>query len=286
MQVRLIDDLYKVLEAVSVGSCDVKEVQTTFRQDLRLAAKASVFDFWPLPKDDVASSTQPLTAYQLSSLLAQAINCSHLPETLNLLEFLLKALPSRSTYNCPELLEFLDLLANISIDRATPSICRDQLQQMLRPWMQPVQRALAKLAPVHLSVTSSADISTDSQQHSPATVSIPHWLSNTAGSYTEERPLFEQMVCAVVKLCCPHLGCSLFQLSASHHCCTGVALLAASASLSLFTHDRCACTTCLPLNSLSSCVHACSKVTFVLPCRPPMSGRLLLATLKWLRRMT
>lgn len=227
MQMRLIDDLYKVLEAVSVGSCDVKEVQATFRQDLRLAAKASVFDFWPLPKDETVSNCQLLTTYQLSSILDQAINSSHLLETLNLLQLLLKALPSRSTYNCPQLLEVLDLLANISRDHATPGICRDQLQQTLRPWMQPVQRALAKLAPVHLSATSSADISTDSEQQSPTTVFIPHWLSNTAGSYIEERPLFEQMVCAVVKLCCPHLGCNLFQLSASHHCCTGVALPAA-----------------------------------------------------------
>ena len=77
MQMRLIDDLYKVLEAVSVGTCDFKEVQATFRQDLRLAAKASMFDFWPLPKEDIASNSQPLTTYQPSSILHQAIKSSH-----------------------------------------------------------------------------------------------------------------------------------------------------------------------------------------------------------------
>ena len=127
-----------------------------------------MFDFWPLPKEDIASNSQPLTTYQLSSILDQAIKSSHLPETLDLMQFLLNALPSRSTYNCPELLEFLDLLANKSTDRATRNICRDQLQQMLRPWVRP----LANFAPVQLPAIGNANVSTDSQQQSPTSVSI------------------------------------------------------------------------------------------------------------------
>lgn len=217
--------------------------RAAFRQQLRLADKANIFAVWPFPENN-GEYSRLVFQYNLSELLLEAFHAESLPKVLPLVHILMQALPSCSTKHSPQLLQFLDRLATLPEARETSFAVRDQLDQILQPWMLPLQQVMAdeevrfdtsalqsNAAFGQSQLQANASTPTDSTAMQPSSMRTPH---------VEETAFFPQLVRNFPSLSClQSLHIVLLTLSL----CTGQSPMSNASCALLFhaSHQLCCC---------------------------------------------
>ena len=142
VQIRLVKNLYKMLEETLSGQPDDRDRQAAFRQQVRLANKANVFKMWPFPEQNGAHNSL-VFQNNLSEFLFDAYHAKQLLVAVPMMKILLKVLPACSTAHSPHLLEFLERLAELRKSPDTPDAVSSQLEQMLHRWIPALQKVMA-----------------------------------------------------------------------------------------------------------------------------------------------
>lgn len=198
VQETIIGGIYDTLTA-SLDSDDEQLLDYSFTQQLRLAHKAEVFSVWPCAAMPAGQTNQVTARHNLPALITKARELQRLPELLAILHVLLRTLPPCSTTTSPHLLDTLDLLATCKRSTTTPDECKQRLDKILTPWVQPLQlivsdRTFGKSTD-QLSDNSLAAISSAMQ---PQTSSADVLHSSAVQPYTaeaENRNIAPQQVC-------------------------------------------------------------------------------------------
>ena len=215
VQKRIVGKLYSTLESSLDDEDDQQQKRkASFKQLLRTAEKASVWQAWPFASMQDDEDNLVTVHHNLSDLLFRAYHTGKVPQVLGLLHMLFKMLPPCSTTTSPHLLDVMDLLAEIKQSPGTPSSCSKKIGQMLLPWVQTLQQVVSdKSLDLAQPADSSAAVSTTMQQQSsPATAfssSAVQQTPGTAPASNESLSAIEQ-VCqsspsSSSSLCCVHV---------------------------------------------------------------------------------
>lgn len=184
VQKKIVGKLYSTLESSLDDEDDQQQKKkASFRQLLRIAEKASVWQAWPFASMQDDEDNLVTVHHNLSDLLFRAYHAGKVPQVLGLLHMLFKVLPPCSTTTSPHLLDVMDLLAEIKQSPGTPSSCSKKIGQMLLPWVQTLQQVVSdKSLGTAQPADSSAAVSSDMQQQSsPATAFSSSAVQQTPG---------------------------------------------------------------------------------------------------------